>query len=201
MVNEDKLRDYLKRATADLRHPRRRLREVEEQNQEPIAIVGMACRYPGGVSSPEDLWRLVADGTDAHRRLPRGPRLEPRRLTTRTPTHRAPPMPARADSSHDAADFDPAFFGIITARGAGHGPAAAAAAGNLLGGLRERGHRPDHLARHQDRCVRRRDATTTTRPPAGQIARGPRGLRRHRQRGQRRSPAGSPTPSASKAPR
>ncbi|MFE3639255.1 polyketide synthase docking domain-containing protein, partial [Streptomyces sp. NPDC059168] len=42
MVNEDKLRDYLKRATADLRQARRRLREVEEKNQEPIAIVAMS---------------------------------------------------------------------------------------------------------------------------------------------------------------
>ncbi|WP_330261489.1 type I polyketide synthase [Streptomyces sp. NBC_00539] len=66
MSNDDaKLLDYLKRVTADLHQTRRRLQEVENQDHEPIAIVAMSCRYPGGISTPDDLWRLVAEGRDA----------------------------------------------------------------------------------------------------------------------------------------
>ncbi|MFD7034092.1 beta-ketoacyl synthase N-terminal-like domain-containing protein, partial [Streptomyces sp. NPDC059917] len=63
--NEDKFREYLKRATADLRQAHRQLAAIDTRNHEPLAIVSMGCRFPGGVASPEDLWQLVSDGVDA----------------------------------------------------------------------------------------------------------------------------------------
>ncbi|MFE2188643.1 polyketide synthase docking domain-containing protein, partial [Streptomyces sp. NPDC059455] len=52
MAEDEKLLDYLKKVTADLRQARRQLRQVEERDREPIAIVALRSREPGGVKTP-----------------------------------------------------------------------------------------------------------------------------------------------------
>ncbi|WP_410590355.1 type I polyketide synthase [Amycolatopsis sp. lyj-23] len=64
MTGEDKLRDYLKRATVELAGARRRLAEYEARESEPIAVIGMSCRFPGA-PDVESYWQLLREGRAA----------------------------------------------------------------------------------------------------------------------------------------
>ncbi|WP_405921987.1 SDR family NAD(P)-dependent oxidoreductase [Streptomyces sp. NBC_00122] len=115
MSNDDaRLLDYLKRVTADLHQTRRRLQEVENQDHEPIAIVAMSCRYPGGISTPDDLWRLVADGRDAITTFPtdRGWDLDGLRGDEQESTESGSSYVHEGGFVQDVAGFDAGFFGI-----------------------------------------------------------------------------------------
>ncbi|MFD3736232.1 type I polyketide synthase, partial [Streptomyces sp. NPDC058632] len=104
MDKEQKLRDYLKRASADLKRSRQRVSELEAAATEPIAIVGMGCRYPGGVSSPEDLWRMLVAGEDGITPMP-GDRGWEAAIGDG-------PADFAGGFLHDAPAFDADFFGI-----------------------------------------------------------------------------------------
>lgn len=101
----------MKRALAEIRDLRRRLRAAESAVRAPIAVIGMGCRFPGGIENPDALWAALLEGRDCIREVPLD-RWDLEGLydpDSEVPGKVATRWGGFLDSS---VDFDPLFFGI-----------------------------------------------------------------------------------------
>ncbi|WSN54116.1 type I polyketide synthase (plasmid) [Streptomyces sp. NBC_01296] len=112
MEDVDKLRSYLRRAVGDAQDLRERVRELEESAREPIAVVGVGCRFPGGVTSPEGLWGVVSEGVDAITEFPQDRGWDVEALYSPDPEAPGTTNTRSGGFLHGLAEFDAPFFGI-----------------------------------------------------------------------------------------
>ncbi|WP_405162985.1 SDR family NAD(P)-dependent oxidoreductase [Nocardia sp. NBC_01499] len=109
---QEKLVRYLKKVAVDLNETRTRLRELEDRASEPLAIVGMSCRYPGGVNSPDELWELVAAGRDGISGFPTDRGWDLAGLYDADPNRLGTSYATQGGFVDGVGEFDADFFGI-----------------------------------------------------------------------------------------
>ncbi|MFD9961348.1 beta-ketoacyl synthase N-terminal-like domain-containing protein [Amycolatopsis sp. NPDC058986] len=110
--SDDKLVDALRAALKETERLREENRKLADAGQEPIAIVGMACRFPGDVSTPEELWRLVSEGRDAVGEFPADRGWDLERLFDPSGERPGTSYAREGGFVHDAPQFDAGFFGL-----------------------------------------------------------------------------------------
>jgi acyl transferase domain-containing protein/short-subunit dehydrogenase/acyl carrier protein len=111
-TSEKNLVEALRSSLKETERLRTQNRRLTAAAREPIAIVGMACRYPGGVTSPEDLWRLVADGVDAVGDFPADRGWDVDALYDPSGTRENTSYTKEGGFLHQAPSFDADFFTI-----------------------------------------------------------------------------------------
>ena len=110
---ENRTRHFLKQLSNELRLARQQLREYEDRDKaDPIAIVGMACRLPGGVRNPDELWQLVSSGTDAISLFPADRGWDTERIHDPSGVRPGTTLTCEGGFLYGAAEFDAPFFGI-----------------------------------------------------------------------------------------
>ncbi|MDT5338381.1 MAG: mycoketide-CoA synthase, partial [Mycobacterium sp.] len=104
--------EALRRALAQNDRLKTQNRALLERSGEPIAVVGMSCRFPGGVNSPDDLWDMVAAGRDVATELPDDRGWDVANLYDPDPDAPGKSYARAGSFVDDVADFDAGFFGI-----------------------------------------------------------------------------------------
>ncbi|MCP4347108.1 MAG: SDR family NAD(P)-dependent oxidoreductase [Desulfobacterales bacterium] len=138
-------RQRLKRALLAIEKIQSRLDSVERAKKEPIAIIGMGCRFPGNVENPEEFWKLLHNGTDAVTEVP------PDRWDIDAYYNPDPDTPGKMNSRHGgfiskARDFEPDFFGISPREALSLDPQQRLLLEVTWEALENAGIVPDHLA-------------------------------------------------------
>ncbi|HEX6343601.1 SDR family NAD(P)-dependent oxidoreductase [Umezawaea sp.] len=112
MTEDQKVVEYLKKLTVELYKTRGQLRALEQERTQPIAVTAMACRFPGGITSPEEFWRMLAAGGDGYGPFPDDRGWPLAEIHDDDPDRRGTSYVREGAFLRGATEFDAAFFGI-----------------------------------------------------------------------------------------